>query len=210
MPLRAPRQAPREESESPDKASELEPVSGFEPLTCRLQGGFAGPRGSTTGHLSGPYALLAARGVHGRRHVSATVVSTALAAGLSIRQSTSRSRSGESSSRVHSSGVFHDRFACTGLFVPKPDRSVHCQRCGMPKLGTIVRPCPLASATGDGRRYSLGYSVPRRLLLDHLVCELQARARSGRARQVASVVYGCACERLCASVAVRSAVRTDA
>ena len=38
MPLRAPRQAPREESESPDKASELEPVSGFEPLTCRLQG----------------------------------------------------------------------------------------------------------------------------------------------------------------------------
>lgn len=34
-----PRQAPREESGSPDWASELEPVSGFEPLTCRLQGG---------------------------------------------------------------------------------------------------------------------------------------------------------------------------
>ena len=33
----APCQAPREETESPDKASELEPVSGFEPLTCRLQ-----------------------------------------------------------------------------------------------------------------------------------------------------------------------------
>ena len=32
-------QAPYEESESPDKASELEPVSGFEPLTCRLQVG---------------------------------------------------------------------------------------------------------------------------------------------------------------------------
>jgi len=55
-----------------------------------------------------------------------------------------------------------------GLFVPKPSCSVRCQRCGMPELGTIVRRCPLASAAGDGRRYSLGYSVPRWLLLDHL------------------------------------------
>jgi hypothetical protein len=34
------RLVPRKESESPDRASELEPVSGIEPLTCRLQGRF--------------------------------------------------------------------------------------------------------------------------------------------------------------------------
>jgi len=39
-------------------------------------------------------------------------------------------------------------------------------------------------------------------------CELLARARSGRARQVASVVHGHACERSCAPVAVRPAVGT--
>ena len=38
-------------------------------------------------------------------------------------------------------------------------------------------------------------------------CELQARARSGRAGQVASGVYGRACERLCGPVAVVPAVR---
>lgn len=31
------------------------------------------------------------------------------------------------------------RVARRGLFVPKPSRSVRCQRCGMPELGTIVR-----------------------------------------------------------------------
>jgi hypothetical protein len=50
-----------------------------------------------------------------------------------------------------------------GLFVPKPSRGAHCQRWGMPDLGTIVRRCPLVFAAGDGRRYSLGYSVPARL-----------------------------------------------
>ena len=55
----------------------------------------------------------------------------------------------------------------SGLFVPKPSRGTHCQRCGMLVLGTIVRRCPLASAASDGRRYSLGYSVPRCLLLGH-------------------------------------------
>lgn len=39
-------------------------------------------------------------------------------------------------------------------------------------------------------------------------CKLQTRPRSGRTRQVASVVYGRARGRLCAPVAVRSAVRT--
>jgi hypothetical protein len=35
----APRLAPGEERRSPDRPSDLEPVSGFEPLTVRLQGG---------------------------------------------------------------------------------------------------------------------------------------------------------------------------
>ena len=35
----APRLAPGEDSDSLDKPSDLEPVSGFEPLTVRLQGG---------------------------------------------------------------------------------------------------------------------------------------------------------------------------
>jgi hypothetical protein len=49
-------------------------------LGVRFSGGWASPRGSTTGHLSGPYALLAAHDVHVHRHVSVPVVSAALAA----------------------------------------------------------------------------------------------------------------------------------
>jgi hypothetical protein len=65
---------------------------------CRLQGGFASPRGSTVGHLSRPYALMAARGVPVRRHVSTTVVSAALAGeagpdGLTLRPYGGESRS---------------------------------------------------------------------------------------------------------------------
>ena len=74
----------------------LEPVSGFEPLTCRLQGGFASPRGSTTGHLNRPDDLRGHLGVQDRLHAYTTVVSAALAAGPSIRRWTFRSRSGES------------------------------------------------------------------------------------------------------------------
>jgi len=87
---------PRGESESPDKASEREPVSGFEPLTCRLQGGFASPRRSTTGHLSRSYALLAAPGVHACHHVSTTVVSAALAVETGPDCLTFRSAGGKS------------------------------------------------------------------------------------------------------------------
>ena len=72
--------------------------------------------------------------------------------------------------RISRSGVGRQSTCCgtPGLFVPKPSRGGRCQRCRMPELGTIVRRCPLASAAGNGRRYSLGYSVPRWLLLDHL------------------------------------------
>ena len=67
-------------------------------LDFRLQGGFASPRGSTVGHLSRPYALMAARGVPVRRHVSTTVVSAALAGeagpdGLTLRPYGGESRS---------------------------------------------------------------------------------------------------------------------
>ena len=75
---------------------DVEPVSGFEPLTCRLQGGFAGPRGSTTGHLNRPDDLRGHLSVQDRLHAYTTVVSAALAAGPSIRRWTFRSRSGES------------------------------------------------------------------------------------------------------------------
>jgi hypothetical protein len=56
-----------------DDCSKNEPVSGFEPLTVRLQGGFASPRGSIAGYLSGTYALLGARNVRARRHASTPV-----------------------------------------------------------------------------------------------------------------------------------------
>lgn len=69
---------------------------------------------------------------------------------------------------IVASGPYMARARTRGLFVPKPSRSVRRQRCRMTELGTTVRGCPLASVAGDGRRYSLGYSVPRWLLLDHL------------------------------------------
>jgi hypothetical protein len=52
---------------------------GVEPPTFRFSGGFAGPRESMTGRLSGLYAALAACGVQVHRHVSTAVVSAALA-----------------------------------------------------------------------------------------------------------------------------------
>jgi hypothetical protein len=55
-----------------------------------------------------------------------------------------------------------------GLFVPKPSRGADCQGCDMPDLGTSVRQRPLASAAGGSDCYSLGYSAPGRLRLDHL------------------------------------------
>jgi len=48
-------------------------------LSVRFSGGFAGRRESVTGHLSGPYAALAARSVQIHRRVSVAVVSAALA-----------------------------------------------------------------------------------------------------------------------------------
>jgi hypothetical protein len=115
--------------------------------TCRLQGGFASPRGSATGHLSGPYAFLAARGVHVHRHVSAAVVSTALAAGPltdvpdlpllgrespsspphfpSLREDSPPERHGTwSASELRSPiGCFQDRFG-----VPREAFSLACSR----------------------------------------------------------------------------------
>jgi hypothetical protein len=44
-----------------------------------FSGGFAGPRESMTGRLSGLYAALAAGGVQVHRHVSTAVVSATLA-----------------------------------------------------------------------------------------------------------------------------------
>jgi hypothetical protein len=55
-------------------------VSGFEPLTVRLQGGLAGPHLSTAGHLSRALDGLATPGVQAHRLVSVVVVSAALAA----------------------------------------------------------------------------------------------------------------------------------
>jgi hypothetical protein len=59
----------------------------------------------------------------------------------------------------------------SGLFVPKPSRGVDCQHFVMPGLAAAVRQCPLASATGGGDCYSLGYSAPGRRRLDHLVAK---------------------------------------
>ena len=55
-------------------------MSGFEPLTVRLQGGLAGPHLSTAGHLSRALDGLATPGVQAHRLVSVVVVSAALAA----------------------------------------------------------------------------------------------------------------------------------
>jgi hypothetical protein len=70
----------REKPSSTGSDSSLGHITG---TGCRvglpLSGGLAGPRRSTSAHLNGPYALLVARGIHARCHVSTTVVSTALA-----------------------------------------------------------------------------------------------------------------------------------
>src|SRR3984885_9740543 len=57
----------------------LEPVSGFEPLTVRLQGELPSPRKSTTGCLISLAASSPGFGLHGQRHPSTAVVSSVLA-----------------------------------------------------------------------------------------------------------------------------------
>ena len=58
-----------------------------EAVAVRFSGERLGPRESTPVHLSRPDDLIGHLGVQDRLHVSATVVSTALAAGSSIRRS---------------------------------------------------------------------------------------------------------------------------
>jgi hypothetical protein len=57
------------------------------PAGVRFSGECPGPRESTADYLSRPDDLLRHLGVQDRLHVSTTVVSTALAAGISIRRS---------------------------------------------------------------------------------------------------------------------------
>jgi hypothetical protein len=59
---------------------------GLTTSACRLQGELPGPRESATDHMSRSDNSLGHLGVQERPHVSATVVSTVLAAGLSIQR----------------------------------------------------------------------------------------------------------------------------
>src|SRR5262249_16436442 len=112
-------------------------------------------------------------GVQDRLHVSTTVVSTALAAGISIRRSDlplmstarefSRRHAPEEGSQArantHPGVSLPDSIRWPWPFVPKPTCGAHCHGCRQPDLGATVCQRPLASTAGGGDCYSLGCSA---------------------------------------------------
>ena len=129
--------------------------------TFRFSGECPGPHESIVVRLIRPDDLAGYLGVQDRPHVSTTVVSTALAAGLcTLRPLTFRFRGGESGSRDHSpQRVSRVQLDGVGPFVPKPSSWPASLPHRTVDLVHAVRQRPSACSLGRWDCHSISHSA---------------------------------------------------